>query len=546
MHEILEAADVDVKFGSLDTAIQNYELFLVHCDRHFADDDGIAVRVAASLREARELYGRREMNFERAALAQRSSKRNPDDTADSPALGDESLEQQLLMEFNDAIALSGHDPWSLAEQAERLASYYQEHGRHGTEERYREILWNLAQTRLLNTAFANSPDKLENLIICYEKNGNIKEKLCGNLSEASQWASERGYFELCDWLLRFEETDIVHALKEDVDETLKEIVSRHCATTLAYWAYGLEDQCVRDPAFRYLRSHHVLKKCIRELLFRPGTANRLKTLLDKGLEIPMDAFHEFLRTRDFKGVGSKFYTDRNRQGGDGGLSRAQEGALDDANEEDYKLRLLAENRDDIDVISGRSNALHISTKCGDLTAVRLLLQLGADPSYSENDLFHWTALHMAARWGFPEIATVLLDAGSDVNVKAGGYSPLCEVTRFGNDEHAERLTHLLLERGADPNVKVGQIQQTPLHMVAAYSDEVWSVSVAKALVDAGADIEATDREGNTALRVAAKHKNQTIVDLLLERGADPSTQRGAVALFKSLSSRLSNKLSRGS
>jgi hypothetical protein len=539
MHEILEAADVNVKSGSLDSAIEKYELFLAHCDGLFGDgdgdDDSIAVRVAASLREARELSTRRDINFEHAALAQRSSKIVPDDTSESQAPDDASLEQQLQMEFDGAFTLSEDDPWPLAEQAERLASYYQEHGRHDEEGRYRLLVWNLARTRLPGTAYGDSLDRLENLIICYVKTGEIKEKLRSSLSKACGWASARGYFEFCDRLLRFEQADIVHALENNADDTLKKIFNRHCDTALAYWAYGLEDQRVRNLAFRCLGTHCVLERCINKLLYRAGTANRLKFLLEKGLEIPLDAFHKFLEARKLESVDSTPYTARTPDGGDGSLSRAQKEALDSANEEDYKLKLLAENRDDIDAILRKENALHLSAQRGDLKAVLILLQLGADPSCRERSVLDWTALHIAARWGFPEIATVLLDTGSDVNATStDGYTPLCLVTRFGNAQHAENFAHLLLRRGADPNVKAGPIQQTPLHMIAACTNKIWTLSVAEALIGSGADIEATDSEMHTALQVAANHENKVFMDLLLKAGADSSIRRGTVTCLSAV------------
>src|SRR5262245_48356243 len=64
---------------------------------------------------------------------------------------------------------------------------------------------------------------------------------------------------------------------------------------------------------------------------------------------------------------------------------------------------------------------------------------------------------------------------------------------------------------------------TPL-LRAVYADDF---KTAKALVEAGADVKATNRYGVAPLSVACQNGNTEIVGLLLERGADPNaTLRG--------------------
>jgi ankyrin repeat protein len=79
---------------------------------------------------------------------------------------------------------------------------------------------------------------------------------------------------------------------------------------------------------------------------------------------------------------------------------------------------------------------------------------GLERGYLINEQVHtqggMTALLFAARQGYAEVATALLDAGVDVNQKKGGdhVSALLTATINGHFD----LATLLLERGADPNL----------------------------------------------------------------------------------------------
>ncbi len=82
----------------------------------------------------------------------------------------------------------------------------------------------------------------------------------------------------------------------------------------------------------------------------------------------------------------------------------------------------------------------------------------------------------------------------------------------------------LLAAGADPNEVDGPSGARPL-LAAAGGGQVDTV---RALLQAGAEIDAVDRHGNTALMEAVyRYSNANpepfvrILDLLLERGADP-------------------------
>jgi ankyrin repeat protein len=80
------------------------------------------------------------------------------------------------------------------------------------------------------------------------------------------------------------------------------------------------------------------------------------------------------------------------------------------------------------------------------------------------------------------------------------------------------LVRLLLERGADPLVaSTNQLCNHPLHAALAGGLDAEGVTL---LLDAGADVNARQHGGYTALHAAAQHGNVEMVRLLLSRGAD--------------------------
>jgi hypothetical protein len=102
----------------------------------------------------------------------------------------------------------------------------------------------------------------------------------------------------------------------------------------------------------------------------------------------------------------------------------------------------------------------------------------------------------------------------------------------------------LLDRGADPNVKFRHGDRTPLFLVASARDTTIPsfrqdlFSVAKLLLERGANPNAQTPIGKTALMVAAEQNDPDMIELLLAKGADPVIKDGngktalAIALHK--------------
>src|SRR5580700_6971898 len=88
------------------------------------------------------------------------------------------------------------------------------------------------------------------------------------------------------------------------------------------------------------------------------------------------------------------------------------------------------------------------------------------------------------------------------------------------------LVRLLLAAGADPNSRTNHRESGPLHYAADgyITGPVWNakrqVQTIQCLLDAGADINAQDKNGATPLHRAVRTRCAAAVKCLLERGSD--------------------------
>ena len=153
--------------------------------------------------------------------------------------------------------------------------------------------------------------------------------------------------------------------------------------------------------------------------------------------------------------------------------------------------------------------LHAAAVEDRVTAVRLLLLAGADPNAVDGS--GKTPLSLAAMNGNGVILRALVNAGGRANAStADGLTLLMLAARSSTE-----ATEALIDGGAAVNV------QDPL---AGGTALMWSVraghaETARALIRAGADVQARNREGETALAMALAAGDDALVLVLRDGGA---------------------------
>jgi ankyrin repeat protein len=179
---------------------------------------------------------------------------------------------------------------------------------------------------------------------------------------------------------------------------------------------------------------------------------------------------------------------------------------------------------------------------GSARMIDRLLKAGADPNAALTPAGD-TALMMAARTGKSDAIRVLVEAGANVNSKEswGGTTPLMWAVSEGHADAAR----LLIGAGADVNARSHYLAaangrgfegRTPVANRAAESKPEdfasgWltplmfaaregHVDLARILVEARADIDATTGDGKTALALAVFNGNYDVASLLVDSKAD--------------------------
>lgn len=174
--------------------------------------------------------------------------------------------------------------------------------------------------------------------------------------------------------------------------------------------------------------------------------------------------------------------------------------------------------------------ISLAAENGDAGILEALLAAGADPNAALPG--GETVLMTAARTGDAEAVRVLLVRGADPNLRDGfrGQTALMWAAARNNAGAA----HALAELGADVRAKTGTAARAPLGnrlfyappptgftalLFAARGGHVEAVRV---LLAAGADVDDTLSDGQSALVVAVANANWELAGYLLDRGADPN------------------------
>lgn len=155
--------------------------------------------------------------------------------------------------------------------------------------------------------------------------------------------------------------------------------------------------------------------------------------------------------------------------------------------------------------------LHAASVRGASRSISALLRFGADKN--RPDWRGLPALHLAAEHGHLNATTVLLVAGADVHSRHGEdeYSALDSASVGGHREVLEAI----VRHGADVNA--GDSGGITALFVAAMYDRMRAIDY---LVEAGAKVGAQDDRGWTALHAASSEGSTKAIEALLRHGAD--------------------------
>ncbi len=143
---------------------------------------------------------------------------------------------------------------------------------------------------------------------------------------------------------------------------------------------------------------------------------------------------------------------------------------------------------------------------GRLDVITQMLSEGVDINMT-NSRGH-NALRGAVRGGHVSIVTYLLDHGADIDSESAmGWTPIYIAARNGD----EKMVKILISRGASV------VKGAPPVSAAV---EAGSASLARALLDAGANVDAADDKDLTPLYQAVQRQDEQMVELFLEAGAN--------------------------
>jgi ankyrin repeat protein len=158
--------------------------------------------------------------------------------------------------------------------------------------------------------------------------------------------------------------------------------------------------------------------------------------------------------------------------------------------------------------------LDVFTLCVAGNASAALAEIEKDPALLEaHSTDGWTPLHLAAFFGWVDLANLLIDKGAQVDSRSTNSmqnTPLHAAVAGGGTP----LVDLLLKRGANPNA-TQEGGWTALHAAAQSGNR----AMAETLLANGADLNLRAANNQSPLDMALLKGHREIVDLLEQLGA---------------------------
>lgn len=145
----------------------------------------------------------------------------------------------------------------------------------------------------------------------------------------------------------------------------------------------------------------------------------------------------------------------------------------------------------------------------------------SNPSLATCHFSGRTLVHFASGAGCLEVVALLLRLGTDPDIlDHGGHTPLYAVANECASVTGPEIVRALVRAGADVNACANVMRATPLHMAARRGH----TEIARALLDCGAAVDARDRKGDTPLQRAKNCRRDNVSQLLIEEEATGRTR----------------------